>query len=105
MKSTKKKMALRKRDGLILGLIAGSFALIFAGTQNNYPYKEFISQIALVFIIIFPLSAIFIGIRSTFKRKSLVSPGFDGFIYGFAVTFPIFSAIASVRAGQLPLPI
>lgn len=94
----------RKRDGFVIGLIIGFFSIIFMGIDENFPFRNLIISGTLATTAILFVSSIGIGIISNFKRGSVISPPFDGFIYGFTLSFGISILIINVRNGTLPLP-
>jgi hypothetical protein len=48
--------------------------------------------------------SVVIGVASTFKKKSIISPGFDGGLYGFTAAFAILYFATTLASGYLPMP-
>ena len=94
----------RKKDGFLVGMMVGMFALIFFTVDKNFAYAQHVTNLALIFTSILFITSVIFGIGSVFRQKSMVSPPFDGFVYGFAISFTVIIVARSLFDGFFPLP-
>jgi len=95
----------RKKDGILAGLVLGTVALVLVTLTADFPFKQQVSNFSLIAISVVGITAFAVAGISAYKGKSAVTPGFDGFVYGFAMVFSGVSLIISIQNGTLPLSV
>jgi len=93
---------LRYKEGFLIGVLVAVFVLLLIFSSKDYPFKQQISTTLIglsSMLILTTLGFLFI---SLFRRKSVISPAGDGFVYGFVGVLDVTSVYNGFLSGHLP---